>query len=96
MTASGGASPRTVLAVLLIGILAFALLAWWSANAAVRRELRGIGACRGRYATAHSFRDTADVDMTYPNPQGNQTSRRGSRTCGDLRLAGRLRVTPER
>ena len=82
--------------MLLVGGLGFALLAWWATHAALRRELGALEDCRGRYAVAHSFRDTADVDMTYPNPQGNQTSRRGSRTCGDLRLAGRLRVTPER
>jgi hypothetical protein len=78
--------------VLLFAGLAFALLAWWTTHAALRRELRAIGNCRGRYAAAHSFRDTAAVDMTYLNLQGKQApSRRGFGTCGDLRLAGRLR-----
>jgi len=92
MAPSGGASPRAVLAVLLVGGLAFALMAWWATHAALRRELRAFGDCRRRYALAHSFRDTAAVDMTYLYPQGGwqSSTRHGSRTCGDLRLAGRL------
>lgn len=92
MAPPGGASPRTVLMVFLVGGLAFALLAWWATHAALRRELRALGDCRRRYALAHSFRDTAAVDMTYIDPQGWQQSsaRHGSRTCGDLRVAGRL------
>ena len=92
MAPLGGASPRTVLVVLLIGGLAFALLAWWATHAALRRELRAFDDCRRRYAVAHSFRDTAAVDMIYTHPHGAQqpSARHGSRTCGDLRLAGRL------
>lgn len=92
MAPSGGASPRAVLAVLLVGGLGFALLAWWGTHAALRRELRAFEDCRRRYAAAHSFRDTATVDLTYTRSQGGQqpSARHGSQTCGDLRLAGRL------
>ena len=94
MSPPSGASPRSVLLALVVVGLVFGLLAWWAARATVGRELRAITDCRGRYAAAHSFRDTAAVDMAYPNfnPQGKGTSfRRGFGTCGDLRLAGRLR-----
>jgi hypothetical protein len=94
MAPSGIASPRSIFLMLLIAGLGLAWLAWWNAHATLRRELRAITDCRGRYAAAHSFRDTAAVDMTYPSlhPQVKRTSpRRGFGTCGDLRLAGRLR-----
>jgi hypothetical protein len=90
---SGGASPRTILVVLLAGGLIFGLLAWWATHAVLQGQLRGLERCRGRYAVAHSFPDTNAVDMTYPTPDGlrSPSARPGARTCGDLRLAGRLR-----
>ena len=93
MAPLGSASPRSILLMLLIAVLGFAWLAWWTAHATLRRELRAIADCRGRYAAAYSFRDTAAVDMAYPNfhPGKQASPRRGFGTCGDLRLAGRLR-----
>ncbi len=85
-------SPRPVAAVLLFGVLALALLAWWTSRVTFQRQRRAIADCRQRYGEARSAADSALVDMVYIqryNPQA--TGGRASRTCGDLRLAGRLR-----
>jgi len=92
MTGSGTVSPRPVVLVLLLGVLAFALLAWWTSQATIRKEQRSIAGCRQRYAGAHSLADSGVADMVYlPTYWEQAAGRRASRTCGDLRLAGKLR-----
>lgn len=85
-------SARPVAAVLLFGVLALTLLAWWTSRVTFQRQRQAIADCRQRYGEARSAADSALVDMVYVqryNPQA--TGGRASRTCGDLRLAGRLR-----
>ena len=85
-------SPRPVTAVLLFGVVALALLAWWTSRVTVQRQLRAIADCRQRYAEARSAADSGLVDMVYLESYRPQAAgRRASRTCGDLRLAGRLK-----
>jgi hypothetical protein len=91
MTGSGAVSPRPVVLVLLLGALALSLLAWWTSQAAVRKERRSIADCRQRYADAHSLADSGTVDMVYLKSYWQAGGQRASRTCGDLRLAGKLR-----
>ena len=92
MAGSGTLSPRPVLVVLLLGALALSLLAWWTSQATIRRERRSIAGCRQRYAGAHSSGDSGTVDMVYLKSYWEHAAgRRASRTCGDLRLAGKLR-----
>jgi hypothetical protein len=90
MMTSQGAAPRGLVLVIL-GCLMLALLAWLSMRVTVGGTVRAVADCRQRYDTARSLRDTADVDMTYPASRGGRAGGRGARTCGDLRLAGRLR-----
>ncbi len=92
MAGSGTVSLRPMLVVLLLGALALALLAWWTSQATIRRERRSIADCRQRYAGARSLADSGAVDMVYLKTYWEQTAGgRASRTCGDLRLAGKLR-----
>lgn len=92
MASSAPLSPRPVAAVLLLGVVALALLAWWTSRVTVQRQLRAIADCRQRYAAARSSADSGLVDMVYLESYRPQAAgRRASRTCGDLRLAGRLK-----
>jgi type II secretory pathway pseudopilin PulG len=80
-----------VVAVLLFGVVALALLAWWTSRITVQRQRRAIADCRQRYAEARSAADSGLVDMVYiESYRPRAAGRRASRTCGDLRLAGRL------
>ena len=92
MAGSGTVSLRPMLVVLVLGALALSLLAWWAGQATIRKERRSIADCRQRYAGAHSLTDSGAVDMVYLTTYWEQAAgRRASRTCGDLRLAGKLR-----
>ena len=92
MVDSGTVAVRPMLVVLLLGALAFSLLAWWTTQATVRKERRSIADCRQRYAGARSLADSGAVDMVDLKSYWEQAAgQRGSRTCGDLRLAGKLR-----
>lgn len=90
--AAGSISPRPVAAVILLGVVALAALAWWGTRMTIRKHQRTIADCRQRYAAAHTSGDSATVDMVYlPTYWEQVRGRRASRTCGDLRLAGRLK-----
>ena len=95
MASPGTVSLRPLILVLLLGALALSLLAWWASQAPVRRERRSIADCRQRYAGAVSLVDSGMVDMVYLKTYWEQAAggraSRASRTCGDLRLAGKLR-----
>ena len=92
MAGSGTVSLRPMILVLLLAALALALLGWWTSQATIRRERRSIADCRQRYAGAVSLADSGRVDMVYLKTYWEATAGgRASRTCGDLRLAGKLR-----
>jgi hypothetical protein len=69
-----------------------AVLAWWAGRVTVRSGQRAIAECRQRYTAAKSVVDSGAVDMVYlPTYWERVAGQRASRTCGDLRLAGKLR-----
>jgi hypothetical protein len=86
-------ATRPLAFVVALAALVFGLLMWWANYGGSPWRVKASTVdCRTRYAAAHSFRDTATVDLSYPAAYWEQTSsRRGPRTCGELRTFGQLR-----
>jgi hypothetical protein len=92
MAVSGIPSARPVVTILLLGIIVLVASAWWTSQAAVRSQRRAVTECRQRYAAARTLADSGQVDMVRLQGSWGRVAGKGaSRTCGDLRLAGRLK-----
>ena len=74
--------------LLIVAILGAAFFAWiaWRVGTGDRQPTRAAVECKGRYASARSFADTAQVDGTYPTNYAQVRGEgRGPATCGYLR-----------
>ena len=93
MSTSSSLSTRPLLAVVVVASVVVGFAIWWGSRGGyARRASDGMLECQQRYQQAATFKDTARVDLSYPAAYWQQTSsKRGPQTCGDLRLAGRLR-----